>query len=394
LNSPPVKNNISIIDIIDELEALLLTATRLQSTADVDTAILLSGGTDSSLITALAARSYNKVKTFTVGFDIEGKHDERKFSRIIANHFCTDHTEIIVDQGHFKGIWDLVLSMGEPLCDSSLIPTYFVSREVSKHVKVALGGDGGDELFGGYQKYNLLNAQNITRNIVRPTGLLPMLGLLGTSLPIGFSGKPYLSGFGVSKAEGIASAITLFDKHARQRLVPCYLDDIVDYPEKIKGQYADHHYITDSATRMDFQTYLPEDILVKVDRASMACSLEVRAPFLDHRVVEFAFNTIHSSQKVGIFTRKMPLRHLAKRILPSNFNSTRKQGFSIPLKHWIDKSGKSILADQLKLLPPDIFSEKYITGLYDSIERGYDVSEKLFCLAVLGVWISGSKARF
>lgn len=326
-------------DLVDELDRLADAAVREQLQADVPVAVLLSGGIDSSLVTACAARaSADAVTTFTLGFPGAGEFDERPHARRVAQHFATRHTELELEPASLDLLPALARHYDEPIADSSIIPTYLISRLVARHGKVVLGGDGGDELFGGYRSYQgATRVEQLRRVCPRPLRVA-MAAAARAGLPVGFPGRNALVGFGADLADGVARMGLMFDRPMRRHLAPALQESAagVDAPLAWKRSLVDtSRGVPGAYMAADFDSYLPGDILVKVDRASMANSLEVRAPWLDQRIVEFAFAEVPNELRVAHSERKILLRRLARRLLPADFDVERKQGFSIPLAAWL-----------------------------------------------------------
>ena len=374
-------------DLLTELEGLLQDAVARQIVADVPVGVLLSGGVDSSLITALAARTASQVKTFTVRFSGHGRYDETEHARLIAGRFGTEHIELEAGSARVAHLCELAQQFDEPIVDSSMLPTYLLSRLVSEHCKVVLGGDGGDELFGGYSHYNrLLWLQQRLDWIPLPLRRAAA-GLSGRLLPTGFRGRNWLQALGTDLDRGVPLVATYFDATARRRLLapvdpswPCPADTVVT------GLVPPAAGLLQRATRLDFHTYLPEDILVKVDRAAMLNSLEVRAPLLDFRVIEFAFGRIPADLKASATQRKILLKQLAARLLPAEFDLRRKQGFSIPLATWL-RSGEFRDYFHSVLLDGDtLFDRTVLRDLLAGQDRGRANSERLFALVMLESW--------
>ena len=265
-------------DLLDELEALLQDAVRGQLVADVPVGILLSGGVDSSLVTAMAARVTPAVKTFTIRFPGYGNYDETEHARLISRHFDTEHIELEASETTTDLLPLLARQVDEPVVDSSMIPTYLVSRLIRGHCTVALGGDGGDELFGGYEHYSrLLWMQDRLGRLPRCLRL-PIASAAECLLPIGFKGRNWLQGLGTDLETGLPLIASYFDRNSRRRLLAMQ-DSRTLVAESIWGSRIPRQAdLLQRATRMDFENYLPEDILTKVDRASMLTSLEVRTP--------------------------------------------------------------------------------------------------------------------
>jgi asparagine synthase (glutamine-hydrolysing) len=374
-------------ELLIDLEELLQDAVRRQLEADVPVGVLLSGGVDSSLITAMAVRASTRVKTFTVGFSGFGKYDESAHARLIADHFGTEHLELNAGQVGPDLLPMLARQYDEPMADSSMIPTFLVSRLVREHCTVALGGDGGDELFGGYSHYNrLLWTQEKFGRM--PRLLRRSIACAGSMLPMGFRGRNWLQSLGCDLAAGLPLIASFFSPNERLGLVggaagaawPLIAESAW------RARVPQSHDLLQRATRMEFENYMAEDILVKVDRASMINSLELRAPILDYRIIEFAFGRVPSHLKATPSHRKILLKKLAEKLLPPQFDRQRKQGFSIPLADWL-KSGawRELFRDVLQD-PNSIFDRKTVTRIMSGQDRGRRNEERLFSLALFELW--------
>jgi asparagine synthase (glutamine-hydrolysing) len=373
--------------LLAELEALLETSVRDQLVADVSVGVLLSGGVDSSLITAMAVRCSARVKTFTVRFPGHVRFDETEHARLIAKHFGTEHLELSASDVSVDLLSSLAAQFDEPIVDSSMIPTFLVSRLIRQHCTVALGGDGGDELFGGYPQYNrMLRLQQHTRSV-------PRLILRGTArvaahaLPIGFRGRSFLTGIASDFDTTVPFVSQIFDPSARQRLTRAGLT-LPAAAERLRESRLSHSGdLLRRATIADFENYLPEDILVKVDRASMLNSLEVRAPMLDHRIIEFAFGRVPTRLKATLRARKILLKRLCARVLPKEFDQQRKHGFSIPIGTWL-RGGpwRDLVEDTLLDANDSTFDRGFVRGLLNGQKRGRSNEERLFALTLFELW--------
>jgi asparagine synthase (glutamine-hydrolysing) len=249
-----------------------------------------------------------------------------------------------------------------------------------------LGGDGGDELFGGYGRYSKLLWMG------ECLGKFPLalrhLVAIGSEkfLPVGFKGRNWLQGLNNNLDHGLPMIASFFDAATRIRLLGGHSSWSTIAMSMMQERIPANQDLIQRATRLDFQDYLPEDILVKVDRASMLNSLEVRAPFLDYHIVDFAFGKVHSRLKATRFNKKILLKQLASRVLPSEFDLHRKQGFSIPLAAWL-KGGRfrelfhSVLLDQ-----NSIFDRKVVEQLLKGQDRGLRNSDRLFALVIFELW--------
>lgn len=369
-------------ELVEELEGLLADSVRRQLVSDVPLGVLLSGGVDSSLVTAMAARAAPQLRTFTVRFPGHGSYDETAHARLVARHFGTEHVELDAAECAVELLPRLARQFDEPVADSSMIPTHLVSRLVRAHCTVGLGGDGGDELFGGYAHYDRLLW--VQRNL----GWIPRCARRGASsaaavlLPVGFKGRNWLQGLEADLDEGLPHIASVFDRSLRRRLLPggaLVAEEIQALRLPRRGD------LLERATRYDFDNYLPEDILVKIDRASMFNSLEVRAPFLDHRLIEFAFGKVPSALKATPRARKILLKKLATRVLPAGFDLERKQGFSIPLASWL-RAGTWRQFFRETLAAQQLFHAAVVRELLDGQDRGRSNSERLFALVMLELW--------
>ena len=374
-------------DILDELEKLLEDSVRLQLVAaDVPVGVLLSGGVDSSLVTAMAVRAAEKVKTFTITFPGHAKHDEAEHARLIANHFKTDHMELQAAEADPSLLEMMAKQFDEPMADSSMIPTFLVSKLIKEHCTVALGGDGGDELFGGYPHYNRLLMMQQKIGMI-PHQLRSVAALtIPKFLPTGFKGRNWIQAAGTDFNTEVPLIASFFDKSNRTKLMKGKVQWHA-CAEKIrteripkKGDFLER------VTRMDFENYLAEDILVKVDRSSMLNSLELRAPFLDYRIVEFAFKKVPTRLKADPKNRKILLKQLCSRLLPPEFDINRKQGFSIPLSHWLDKGPWGDLFNDVLQSSNSFFDQKMTAKLLTEQKKGHFNSERLYSLVLFELW--------
>jgi asparagine synthase (glutamine-hydrolysing) len=378
-------------DLLDEYHQLLRDSVRRRLIADVPVGILLSGGVDSSLITAMASEvSSTPVKTFTIAFPGAGQFDESPYARMVADHFGTEHVELQAEQADLDLLPDLASQFDEPMADSSMIPTYLVCRLIRRHATVALGGDGGDELFGGYPRHSWIQQQQRLRRFFPPP--LRQLARKAARWMIrpGQKGRNYVLGALSSLPQSIAQMNIYFDQSLRRRLLA-----------PLCGRQSPRHRSPEDfrvdlcepgrtplqlATFVDFTTYLPEDILVKVDRSSMMTSLEVRAPFLDHRLVEFAFARVGDSLRATPGARKILSRRLAGGLLPPQLDLQRKQGFSLPLQEWFKGKWGNYCRDVLSETDTGLFDRDTINTLIGDQQRGRFNTQRIFALTVFELW--------
>jgi len=387
LPAPPDSGRAPVADeeLLDELEALLLDSVRMRLVADVPVGIMLSGGVDSSLVTAMAARVSSKpVKTFTVSFPGHGLYDEAPYARLVANHFGTDHVEFIAEAATVDLLPKLARQYDEPMADSSMVPTYLVSRAIREQATVALGGDGGDELFGGYLHYAWFERQEKIRRLI-PRPLRQAVSAAATLLPTGLRGRGYLIGSRGDLNWSIGHANLFFDVAMRRKLLAPLGIEVTRQPEEWKAALGNYGgSVLQRATAVDFQTYLVDDILVKVDRASMLTSLEVRAPLLDPRIIELAYGRTPDRLRSLHGTRKVLLRRLAERVLPKELDITRKQGLAIPLDSWLRGNWGTYFRDILG--QSTHFDRAVIRKLLKGQERGLFNAQRIFALTMFELW--------
>jgi asparagine synthase (glutamine-hydrolysing) len=367
---------------------LIEDATRLRLEADVPVGVLLSGGLDSSLVVAAAAHvSAAPVRTFTI--TLPGSSlDESVHARQVARYFGTEHHELALESTGLDALDDIAPYIDEPIADSSLIPSFLVSRLTRQHVTVALGGDGGDELFGGYNDYPASLADQHRLGWL-PKSALMFAAQAASGLPAGVRGRNRIASLRGGALQQIIWGRPYFDIALRQRVLTRDAMDALgkksDAPECfLLGLYEAGSDAVDRMTRTHFGGVLPDDFLVKVDRMSMAVSLEMRAPLLDHRLVEFAFGRIPSEWKVkGRETRRVQ-KILASRWLPPELDVRRKQGFSIPLNEWMRNSGGGELRRVRDWLPKCINQDE-VDGLLAGHAKGRANGGRLFALLMLAI---------
>tara|TARA_Y100000590_G_C15745825_1_gene1021961 strand:- start:6691 stop:8547 length:1857 start_codon:yes stop_codon:yes gene_type:complete len=372
-------------DLLDEFELLFQKAVKRQLISDVPIGILLSGGLDSSLIAGVASKFNRSIKTFTVKFPNSKRYDESNHAKLISNYFNTDHYEIESDQISRDLFIKLSKQYDEPLIDLSMIPTFLLCQVVKKYCTVAIGGDGGDELFGGYKYYRRILLLKSYMSWLSEKIRRPISKSLYSILPEGKIGKNWINYFGSDLKRNIPLLLNKFDNNAKSTLLKRFVRD------KIEDEY-NYEYnkiendIVQLVTRMDFENYLPNDILTKVDRASMLNSLEVRAPILDHKLIEFAFNKIPSSLKFSKNENKIFLKKFGKRILPPEFDYARKQGFEFPISELLVSGDIRNMFEEVLFDENSIFNREMINNLFFRFDQGYKTEEKLFGLAQFELW--------
>ena len=343
---------------VDETEAEEMLLARLRDAvrshlmSDVPLGAFLSGGVDSSLVVALMAEASSRpVKTFSIGFD-EPAYDELDAARVMAEHVGADHHEFVVRPDALGIIDQIVSHFDEPFADPSAIPTWYVSSLARQHVTVVLSGDGGDELFAGYDRY-LPHAPVARFDTLPLPGKRTLAGLAARTLPHGARGRRFLRHVARDEESRYIESVSFFGPEDRDALFDHgFQAHGTRAPEdRMHARFAHvrHLPLVSRMMQVDFGTYLPEDVLTKVDRMSMAHSIESRVPLLDHHLVEFAMR-LPLELKLRDGHRKYLLKRVAGRMLPPSVLERKKQGFGVPLSVWF--RGKLRTAFQDVLLSP------------------------------------------
>jgi asparagine synthase (glutamine-hydrolysing) len=359
--------------------------------SDVPVGAFLSGGIDSSAIVASAVRfSSGPLRTFSIGFH-ESDYNELDYARKVAAHFGTDHHELILEPQSLDELDRLAWYLDEPFGDSSAIPTYMVSKMAADHgVKVILSGDGGDELFAGYERYTV--EQKERRRPVLPRPIRNMLAWIGQTAPPAMRGRNFARHCSLNGPERYLDACTLFRREDMRALFqPEFAEMLAPYePWREKAallKSGDRHWLS-SIQSLDMSNYLPLDILTKVDRMSMAHSIETRVPFLDHRLVEFAA-TIPPEMNLQRGTTKAILKRAMRDILPEQIIDRPKQGFAVPLRYWFRGKLSSYARDLLlgeRARRRGFFNARAIENLLARHEHGQNLDLQLWTLISFELW--------
>jgi len=375
------------------LRAVLADAVQSHLMSEVPLGAFLSGGIDSSLVVGLMAQASSRpVQTFSIGFD-DPRYDELEHARIVARHFGTDHHEFVVQPDALAIIGDLIRHFDEPFADSSAIPTWYVSELAARHVTVVLSGDGGDELFGGYDHY-LPHRYVAAFDKWAPPGTRAVAARLWPLLPHGVTGKNFLRRVARDVRGRHLDQMGYFQRDEKDALLT---RDVrrrmggADAEARLGRLFERFAGLPYQAQMMHFdsETYLPEDILTKVDRMSMAHSIESRVPLLDNEVVEFAAR-LPASLKIRDGRRKHILKEAATGLLPPEILSRRKQGFAVPLGIWFRGRLRELFADVL-LSPTSrargYFERAFVERLIREHTGGRrDHTLRLWALVVFELW--------
>jgi asparagine synthase (glutamine-hydrolysing) len=396
------KLNISEEEAGDRAVAILRDAVKVRLMSEVPLGAFLSGGIDSSAIVALMSQeSSERVKTFSIGFE-EQDFSELHHARRVAEHVGADHHEFIVRPDAVEILPLLVEHYGEPYADSSAVPTYYVARETRKHVTVALNGDGGDESFAGYERYAAMQlAENYRRvpKFLRESVIKEAVNLIPTS-ELGRSrvrsAKRFLAAASLPKVDRYLRWVSMFDNQAKDELYSDAFkhETTVGYAKSLLEPWfvrANGSGIIDASLLTDIMTYLPNDLLVKVDIATMAVSLEARSPFLDHHVMEFAAS-LPEELKLRRLTTKYLLKKVLRQLLPSENLDRRKMGFGVPIGHWFRGKMQPFLREVVlseKSLSRGLFKAEAVKQLIELHTRGErDYSHQLWTLLMLELWFN------
>lgn len=381
--------DLTLDDAVAETERRLKEAVKKRLMSEVPLGAFLSGGVDSSLIVALMSE-FTRVKTFSIGFEESG-FNELPHARAVAERYGTDHREFVVKANAAEVLPKLVRHYGEPYADSSALPSYYLAKLTREHVTVALNGDGGDEFFAGYDRYRALQYFKLA-GILMP--VRPIARWLSQWRDLPLRARRAFAGAGHNPRQGYARLMSYFSPEQKTRL---YSDDMradVNATDSYKWLYG---YMEESGEPLnvrllqyaDAMTYLPGDILTKVDIATMANSLEGRSPLLDHDLVEWALR-IPENISSGLFEGKLVLKALAKKHLPNSVIDRPKMGFGIPINDWF--------AQELQPMARDVLLSQRARerGLFDPAEVDLLISDhvakrdshgyRLWALLCLELW--------
>jgi len=379
---------------------LLREAVRIRLMSEVPLGAFLSGGIDSSAVVALMAEeSSTPVKTFSIGFE-EQDFSELHHARRVAERVGADHHEFIVRPDALEVLPTLVEHYGEPYADSSAIPTYYVARETRKHVTVALNGDGGDECFAGYERYAAMQLSERYRKL---PGVLreQVIRRAAEMLPISETrpskarrARRFLRAASLPPVERYMNWVSIIQRDTKDEL---YTDEFrAEVGGKDAGAWlrpwfarANGAGVVDAALLADTMTYLPNDLLVKVDIATMAVSLEARSPFLDHHVIEFAASLPENLKLRGLTTKYLLKKTLA-RLLPSENLTRTKMGFGVPIGHWFRGPMRGFLSENLlsdRASRRGLFRPEAVRRMVELHTRGErDYTHHLWTLLMLELW--------
>jgi asparagine synthase (glutamine-hydrolysing) len=375
---------------LDRVRETVAAAVRQRLAADVPLGVLLSGGIDSSIVVALTAReSSERVRTYTVGFP-DARYDERTYARAVAERYGAVHEELLVDTDPTDSVERLVGALGEPLGDEAALPTYLICEQARRHVTVALTGDGGDESFAGYERY-------AAHRLAARAGRVPALARASARVLRAAPGgrrEPRSAAFRAARFLETAAApaalrygrlMEVFTPAARRELVeagvePAPAGELLGTPREpgLRGLQL-----------LDVESYLPDDLLVKADLASMAHSLELRSPLLDRKVLELGLALPNHLKQQGR-TGKVALRRAFADALPPEVAARGKTGFGVPIGRWLREDLGELVRDVLldaTARDRGLVRPSAVKRLLDEHARGVDHAHRLWCLLALELWL-------
>ncbi|MGF1765205.1 XrtA/PEP-CTERM system amidotransferase [Aliivibrio kagoshimensis] len=395
------EHSLSFEETQEQLISRLTTSVSNRMMSDVPLGAFLSGGVDSSAIVALMAGQHSEpVNTFSIGFN-EKAFDESEYAEQIANRYHTNHKSQIVDPNDISLVEKLIDIYDEPFADSSALPTFRVCQLARQSVKVALSGDGGDELFGGYRRYRMHMAEQRVRDMVPNAIRKPIFGTLGKLYPKAdwapqpLRAKTTFESIAMTAVEGYGNTISKLRHNERSALFhPSYLKSLHGYTGvEILKQHGKNAPTTDPLKLiqyLDTKTWLVGDILTKVDRASMANSLEVRAPLLDHKFWEWGFNT-QSSNNVKGNQGKYAFKKSLESLVGDDILYRPKMGFSMPISTWFRTSLKHTLPKYVlsdSMLDSGLFDQATLQKMVSDHSQGYkDHGASLWCLLMFSLFM-------
>ena len=368
-----------------KLRELLRESVKMRLMSDVPLGVYLSGGIDSSCIVALMSERVDNIKTFTVGFGSEG-NNELNYARYVSEYFSTDHHEIIVEEKDLKLLPGMVWHLDEPVGDAATLPTHIISKFAKREVTVVLAGEGGDELFAGYDNYKIMkighNFSKLVPKFVK-TNLLPVIR------------KPFSGNVNVGRVLDLASAeneyeqylnvIALFNKNEIKKLGDFNMVNL-------KGYFPNNMKLLNKLLYFGIKTWLPNDFFMKADRMTMAHAVEERVPLLDHNIAEFSFS-IPPSLKMKGLTGKYILKKAMVGILPQKIINRRKQGYGTPMDYWFKHSLKDVLEQLLDKSTHNYYNKQYVLNILKNFQKSgvnhnmnFYNAQKLWSVLMFEMW--------
>ncbi len=385
---PNEYDNRPLPELAEELRHLLMEAVKIRMISDVPLGAFLSGGVDSSAVVALMSlQSDRPIKTFSIGFEESG-FDESNYAQLIADRYNTDHTRHVVTSDLEEILPKIIKQYDEPFLDYSSIPTTYVSMIARQHVTVALGGDGGDEVFGGYNRYRYGFRHQFLQSVI-PKFARPMVSAIGEKLPTFVKGHAFIRGVDKDMMHWLEYAVAFHASERRELYTNKSPNLVAEGFHRDLLSPTSNHDMLSRFQYQDMNFYLPYDILVKVDRASMLNSLEVRAPLLDYVLFEFMAK-VPPKYKMSKTGSKILLKEAVKDLVPNDILYRTKQGFNSPMEYWLRDSLAPLMQDNLldkTAQERGLFEHAYVSNLVQQhIEGRADHKWKLWALLSFELW--------
>ena len=385
---------------LEEFDQIINDSIKSRLISDVDIGIFLSGGLDSSLIASVAKKLGTNIKSYTLSFE-EESFDESDKASYVSNYLEIKNEKFVVNKNELNNLDEIVLSFGEPLSDTSIIPTYFLSKHVGKKVKVCLGGDGGDEMFFGYdtytasKTYDIINNSNLNFILENFQFLKNLLPIRKTKVNLLYALRRFIEAFETKDNKFFVHEFwrKINDELSLSKILNNELNNeisklnIETYDINILDTDIDSH-----RNLCDFKFFLERDILVKSDRCSMANSLELRSPFLSYNLFKY-MSDLDPKQKFKTFEKKFLLKKIAKKYLPKKIINQKKRGFNAPVSNWMNNEFNQHLKDLFNSQKvKQIFNIREVEKiLVENKNNNIDHGNKLFNIFCLAIWINNNK---
>ncbi len=371
---------------VEKLRELLRKSVRQRLMSEVPLGVYLSGGLDSSCVVALMSELTDHIKTFSVGFGAEGE-DELEYARFVSRYFGTDHHELNVGEKDLGLLPEMVWHMDEPVGDAATLPTYVLSKFVKKQVTVVLAGEGGDELFAGYDNYKIMMLAHNFSKLLPSFVNCNLFPIIGNRFPESSNVRRALNLLAAkNEAEQYLKVLSLFSEGELRKLGDFNLDS------NLNNYFPDDMRLLNKLLYFGMKTWLPNDFFVKADRMTMAHAVEERVPILDHNIVEFSF-TVPTRLKLKGLTGKYIFKKAMTGLLPGQIINRRKHGFNVPVDYWFRHSLKAVLEQLLHESKHNYYHKEYVSNLLTRFQKSrgsYNMNflnaQKLWSILVFEIW--------
>ena len=384
---------------LEEFDEILNDSIKSRLVSDVDIGVFLSGGLDSSLIASIAKKLGTNIKSYTLSFE-EESFDESYKATCVSDYLNITNEQFVISKNELSNIDEIILSFGEPLSDTSIIPTYFLSKHVGKKVKVCLGGDGGDELFFGYdtysasKTYDIINKSNLNFIFENLQFLKNLLPIRKTKVNLFYALRKFIDAFGNKDNNFFVHEFwrKINDDLSLSKILNNELNSEISKLNLSKYNIDINTDIDSHRNLCDFKFFLERDILVKSDRCSMANSLELRSPFLSYNLFKYICD-LDPKQKFKSFQKKFLLKNIAKKYLPKKIINQKKRGFNAPVSNWMNNEFNQNFKDLLNSQNvKQLFNIREVEKiLAENKNNNIDHGNTLFNIFCLAIWINNNK---